>query len=119
MSVAPTSGAGPTLPVITADARPTADTAALVRDPVPDVPLPIPPGTGQQAAVWRGALGQEKANPSESLAVAPVDRVLKPFGVFMLPADAKPDGLMTDDQPAPDNSDTPDSNPSETDDSLS
>ncbi|KAA9005636.1 hypothetical protein [Histidinibacterium aquaticum] len=82
-------------PSFVADARPTADTAALVRDPQPDLPLPLPPGQGQHAATLRASLvvtTPEEARGTEGArrhsAIDPMQRTLKPYGVTMLPDEA-------------------------------
>lgn len=88
---------GPAMPAVprhVADLRPTADAAALCRDPraaiasavLPAVALPAP--TSQAAAVSRSLIG---VTPVEQTGrtVAPPERVLKPWGVPMLPAEAK------------------------------
>lgn len=71
-------------PVLKADMRPTADVAALVRDPQPDLPLPIPASNGQNAAVAQSSVAR-KPELAEIEAVDPTQRVLKPYGVSMLP----------------------------------
>ncbi len=38
-------------PIVQSDLRPTADTAALVHDPRPDIPLPVPASFAQKGAV--------------------------------------------------------------------
>ena len=81
LSVAPPRSVPP-LPV--ADLRPTADTAALVRDPTPEVPMPMPASIAQKGVVARTGLA------SALDAAAKVQRVLKPYGVTMLPH-ARPD----------------------------
>lgn len=76
-SVAAPQSAPP--PVARADVRPTADVAAMVRNPQPNIPLPIPANSGQTAAVVQAKL----SSPADT--VSPIDRVLKPYGVTMLP----------------------------------
>lgn len=68
-------------PIPTADLRPTADAAALRHDPSPVNPLPLPPSLGQQAEV-----NQSRISTTKSIGeVAEIERVLKPYGVNMLP----------------------------------
>ncbi|GGL64957.1 hypothetical protein [Wenxinia marina] len=81
--------AGPvsTVPRHTMDLRPAADAAAIARDPLPDAPLGVPaalpPQTAQVAAVSRALLdGSADAGPAP---VRPPERVLKPWGIQMLP----------------------------------
>lgn len=64
------------------DLRPTADTAALVRDPQPSVPMAIPASMGQSAAVNASRMADTTTRVEETM---PTERVLKPFGVAMLP----------------------------------
>lgn len=78
------------------DQRPTADAAALARDPAPFMPLPIPSPYTQKGAVAEAQL------TDTIRAVAAADRVLKPYGVTMLPrgqagAAAKTDSGKTQD----------------------
>ncbi len=73
-----------TPPLLKPDMRPTADVAALVRDPQPDLPLPIPASNGQSAAVTQSKL-PATASSEAVKAVDPTERVLKPYGVAMLP----------------------------------
>lgn len=71
-----TGGTGLSAPRHAIDLRPTADSAALARDPRPDIPL------------VRGAPmpnGDDPPDTAETPDTA-VARVLKPFGVTMLPA---------------------------------
>ncbi len=77
-------------PQMIADKRPTADTAAIVRDPRPQVPTPlpaaIPPSVSQKAEVSKSSLGADKTTAvSTATAVTQAERVLKPYGVAMLP----------------------------------
>ena len=67
------------------DTRPTADVAALVRDPRPEVPMPMPASIAQKGAVAQAQIAGTAAP------VAAVERVLKPYGVMMLP-DAPTEG---------------------------
>lgn len=70
-------------PVATPDMRPTADAAALASDPQPDTPMPFPASLGQQAEV-----NQSRLSPEDAIGeVEKVERVLKPYGVSMLPHD--------------------------------
>ena len=69
-------------PVSQADGRPAADTAALVRDATPAVPLPLPPGLSQLAVVTEARLIDKGTGIASD---APVERVMKPFGIAMLP----------------------------------
>ena len=82
MSLQPISSAAapPTpAPVPRTDLRPTADTAALVRDPQPDIPLPVPASISQKSTVTQAKMS------SAPVDVYAVQRVLKPYGVVMLP----------------------------------
>ncbi|WP_386682781.1 hypothetical protein [Loktanella sp. R86503] len=77
-------------PIVRADLRPTADTAALIRNPQPSIPLPIPASSGQNAVVVQTKLSL----PADT--AQPVDRVLKPYGVTMLPHGPKPDDVKAE-----------------------
>ncbi|MBW7921361.1 MAG: hypothetical protein H3C51_04590 [Rubellimicrobium sp.] len=73
-------------PQVAADLRPAADAAALVRDPRPAVAAAsvLPAPLAQLAEVSRSlvAVAAEEGPP----AVRQAQRVLKPWGVTMLPA---------------------------------
>lgn len=83
-------------PRMVADLRPTADAAALARDPraagaSATPPVAAPPATqpatlSQLAEVSRSMIGQRVG------AVTEPQRVLKPWGVAMLPSDPAPRG---------------------------
>lgn len=75
-------------PVMKADLRPTADTAALVRDPRPEVPLPIPASNAQMAAVTQSRVTASTKVEEVDKALQ-AERVLKPYGVAMLPEGLK------------------------------
>ena len=83
-------------PTLQADQRPTADTAAIVRDPRPEIPLPIPASIAQKGAVVQARIA------SSDLGLAPTQRVLKPYGVVMLPQGPTPDSPAADDTAAAD-----------------
>ena len=81
-------------PVHVPDQRATADTAALTRNPRPDVPLPVAPiplqGISQTGAVARSLLIEEPTSTTDP--TLPIDkrlteapRILKPYGLSMLP----------------------------------
>lgn len=68
-----------------ADARPTADAAAVNKDATPHVPLPMAPtqsGLVSSAAISKAEDGNVK---SGATGVSPAERTLKPYGVTMLP----------------------------------
>lgn len=75
----PTIAASTPVPVVVKDQRPVADAAALARDPTPLVPLPIPPQYTQKGAIARAQLTDTARDGTT------VERVLKPYGVAMLP----------------------------------
>ncbi|MFZ3583041.1 hypothetical protein ACOI1H_12815 [Loktanella sp. DJP18] len=66
-------------PLVQVDMRPTADTAALVRDPRPETPMPMPASIAQKGAIAEWQLATTFSP------VASIERVLKPYGVVMLP----------------------------------
>lgn len=77
-------------PQMIADKRPTADAAAMARNPRPETPMALPavppPSATQKAEVNRSLMGTTVIpGVSEPNAVTPAERVLKPFGVTMLP----------------------------------
>ena len=86
------------VPLHVPDKRPTADAAALARNPRPEVPLPVAAPQPQQvtntsyvASVSRSlmlATGVEEAEKTRSIAPATeIQRTLKPYGIRMLPDD--------------------------------
>lgn len=77
-SIQPVAASAPqrTTPIIS-DRRPTADAAAIARDPQPEIPLPIPSSIGQSAIVTESKISTTK--------VVEIERTLKPYGVTMLP----------------------------------
>lgn len=84
VSAIPTQSPAPTMQ---ADLRPTADIAALVRDPQPNVPMPVPASMVQSGAVTQSKLASSpEQTPLEELSTT--ERVLKPYGVAMLPETA-------------------------------
>lgn len=72
-------------PQPTPDLRPTADAAAIARDPTPFVPLP--PTLSQQGVVSAGMVRSSANAPEGTAAIMESARTLKPFGVSMLPSD--------------------------------
>lgn len=72
-------------PVFKPDLRPTADAAALSRNPNPPVPAPLAPWAGRLTLPNGDATTQSVTAPKEIAKVERVERVLKPFGVVMLP----------------------------------
>ncbi|RYG93312.1 hypothetical protein EU803_04225 [Loktanella sp. IMCC34160] len=71
-----------------ADQRPSADSAALSRNPRPDIPAPIAPATSQIGLVQQANL-PPRATDDDGTADMPApqapERVLKPYGIAMLP----------------------------------
>ena len=82
-------------PLMLSDRRPTADSAALSRDPHPDLPLPIPASIAQKGAVAQVRIALDAFEPAQ------VERVLKPYGVVMLPQGPLDDPLTPEDAAAP------------------
>ncbi|MEJ6479032.1 MAG: hypothetical protein QNL92_10170 [Octadecabacter sp.] len=76
-------------PRVEPDQRPSADAAATRRDPHPEIALPIPPDNGQRGAVSQSLL-IHNANT-----VQRVERVLKPYGVTILPQ-PQPDARLVE-----------------------
>jgi len=74
-------------PVPQADLRPTADAAAVARNPSPTLSMAIPASMGQSGAVNASRMTETVTPKSEAV---PTERVLKPYGVAMLPERASP-----------------------------
>ncbi|WP_281984198.1 hypothetical protein [Thalassorhabdomicrobium marinisediminis] len=73
-------------PPATPDGRPVADASALSRDPTPEVPMPIPASPSQTALVSKAALPEKESPPgAETSGPSSAARVLKPYGISMLP----------------------------------
>lgn len=72
-------------PPAVADARPTADAAAIAKDTTPHIPLPM--AATQNGLVNSAAMasGPEDAEKSGDTNLSPVERTLKPYGITMLP----------------------------------
>lgn len=90
LDVALNPAAPNTVPTYIADTRPSADAAALARDPRPHIPLPIPASTAQMAMVTAAKLGARPSDGKE------VERVLKPYGVTILPYREHPSAKKPD-----------------------
>lgn len=69
-------------PNVQPDVRPTADAAAIARDTNPNLPMAIPASMAQSGAVNAARMADETGTISGA---APTERVLKPYGVAMLP----------------------------------
>lgn len=68
------------------DGRATADTAAIAKDPTPQVPLPVPANPTQIGLVSKAAMSEKDAAPSlDASGVSAAERMLKPYGINMLP----------------------------------
>ena len=81
-AVLATSGMRQPAPILQPDLRPVADVASLVRDATPQVPLPIPPGSSQTAVVAETRMASRATLIDND---RPPERVLKPYGISMLP----------------------------------
>ncbi|WP_368184246.1 hypothetical protein [Aestuariibius sp. HNIBRBA575] len=88
MEIQPTTQVPPA-PRLVADQRPVADVAATVRDPQPNVPLAIPPSTSQQAVVSASMLEASETGHNNRTEIKEIERVLKPYGVTLLPHSAQ------------------------------
>ena len=70
-------------PPLQPDGRASADVAATVKDPHPEVPLPMPASPSQTGLVSKSSVSKEPEvspfGPSE------IQRTLKPYGISMLP----------------------------------
>lgn len=86
----------PPAPAVEPDGRASADAAAVKKDPIPDVPMPIPASPTQSGLVSEAALSKADAAPKlDASGVSSAERTLKPYGISMLPD-------RSDDSPAPD-----------------
>lgn len=82
------------LPVVRPDLRPAADAAAVARDPRPDLPMPIPASLAQTAVVAQSRLSASDGRMTVQ-GVERAERVLKPYGVKMLPERDTPSPAAT------------------------
>lgn len=68
------------------DGRVAADAAASTHDPRPEVPLPMPASPSQTGLVSKAALPDKEAAPKlDTSGVSAAERMLKPYGINMLP----------------------------------
>lgn len=91
MDIPPLAPTGQPPPIHAADLRPTADAAALMRDPRAAVATTsvLPAPVTQMAEVSRSLIASTAGEAPS--AVARAERVLKPWGVTMLPATPEDD----------------------------
>ncbi len=76
----------PAPPPAEADGRAVADAKATTNDPTPEVPLPIPASPSQTGLVSKAAMtGEENAPKLDTTGASEVQRMLKPYGINMLP----------------------------------
>jgi len=90
--VQPVTPAAP--PPAEADGRPAADAAAMKTDATPEVPLPMPASPQQAALVSKVAITDTESDAaSKTPGVSEAERMLKPYGINMLPEkqDARPE----------------------------
>lgn len=83
-----TVGAPPaaSAPNIEQDTRPAADALRTKVDPSPEVPVPLPPSTSQTGLVSAVTLSASDSKPRmEGTSVPNTERILKPYGISMLP----------------------------------
>ena len=81
---APVQQAAP--PPVEQDGRVTADAVASIKDPHPEVPLPIPASPLQTGLISKAALSDKEAAPKlDTTGVSAAERMLKPYGINMLP----------------------------------
>ena len=68
------------------DGRAAADAVASKQDPRPEVPLPMPASPSQTGLVSKAALPDKEAAPKlDASGVSSAERMLKPYGINMLP----------------------------------
>ena len=65
------------------DGRASADVAATVKDPHPEVPLPMPASPSQTGLVSKASISEEPETPP--FGTSEIQRTLKPYGISMLP----------------------------------
>lgn len=82
--VAPVQQSAPPPPQ--ADGRPSADAAAVTKDPTPEVPLPMPANATQSGLISKAVIAEKDAAPKlDTSGVSAAERMLKPYGINMLP----------------------------------
>ncbi|MBU2992995.1 hypothetical protein Q4555_02665 [Octadecabacter sp. 1_MG-2023] len=68
------------------DGRVSADAAAITKDPTPEVALPIPANQSQTGLVSKAVISDKEVAPKlDTSGVSAAERVLKPYGITMLP----------------------------------
>lgn len=68
------------------DGRASADAAATVKDPTPEIPMPVPASPSQTGLISKAALSDKDAAPKlDTTGGSEVQRMLKPYGISMLP----------------------------------
>ena len=84
VGVAPVQQPAP--PPAQQDGRVTADAVASTKDPRPEVPMPVPASPSQTGLVSKAALSEKEAAPKlDTSGVSAAERMLKPYGINMLP----------------------------------
>lgn len=83
-AVAPAQQSAP--PPAEQDGRASADAVATVKNPRPEVPLPMPASPSQTGLVSKASMSDKEAAPKlDTSGVSSAERMLKPYGINMLP----------------------------------
>lgn len=78
--------AQPAPPPAQPDGRASADVAASIKDPTPEVPLPFPASPSQTGLVSKASIAsKDEATKADAPGPSSAERMLKPYGINMLP----------------------------------
>lgn len=84
------------------DGRASADAVASKTDPRPDIPMPAAPSPSQTGLVSKATLKEEDAGPKpENSGISEAQRMLKPYGINMLPEEQDAKRPQTPPEAAP------------------
>ncbi|MCF2904288.1 hypothetical protein L0666_04765 [Octadecabacter sp. CECT 8868] len=73
-------------PPVEQDGRASADVAAIANDPSPEVAFPMPANQSQTGLVSKALISDKEVAPKlDTSGVSSAERVLKPYGITMLP----------------------------------
>jgi len=82
------------------DGRAVADVAASKKDPTPEAPLPAPVTGSQSGLISKVALSEKDASPKLGASgISEAERLLKPYGINMLPEKTDPTKQETPSEP--------------------
>jgi hypothetical protein len=75
-----------TPPPAQSDGRASADASASTKDPRPEIPMPVPASPSQTGLVSKAAMSDKETAPKlDASGTSDVQRMLKPYGISMLP----------------------------------